>query len=152
MKKLTLLFILLSSVLSTYAFPVISMTKAGGCFFYNVVESKLGSYPRADGTNSSGWIVTCEGCGTARCKAPSISNPMNTTADLQDADSYDFNIAEGLIEHADDAIENGNSSGSYSVTNLIEGQDFKRIYTVTWQTLSNGTITQIVDLIYVSNI
>ena len=46
-------------------------------------------------------------------------------------------------------IENGNSSGSYSVTKLIEGQDFKRVYTLTWETQSNGTIIQNVDLVYV---
>jgi len=98
--------------------PIFHLTQSNkGIFGYDVVNWTTGT--NEDG--HQGWVGNCENPGLTRCKPPgAMPDPTNEENVIQ------------LVDYALLKIANGSRAGSKQITVQVEGETFKRVYTVTW--------------------
>jgi hypothetical protein len=69
------------------------------------------------------------------CHAPKSNSVLNNDLDPIEADQYDQSIADDLIAQIAPTIGEDKTSGSETSTMVVEGQTFKRVYTITWNAI-----------------
>lgn len=139
MKILKLAFVgmlfLAMSIQNANAIPIISVTKSCGGFWgydYTSWQREVLEVT-SEGVTKYGWVGVCSGRGFSSCKPPGgelieLNNNLNAT----EADAYDQSVAEDLINQVGETIDASNATGSETFVKLVEGQSFKRVYTLTW--------------------
>jgi len=160
MKKLFLVLAFFSCISVTKAIPVIEVTKqCGGLFGYSYVHWVRAPYGDLDknGYQPMGWVGDCSGRGFRGCRPPIVSTNINTKVSDSESDSYDIATANDLIDALRGTIISQNPTGSSTSTYQITGQNFTRVYTVSWSSdpvvceLEDGlSITYIVSVDYVA--
>ena len=152
MKKFFLFILLLFLITGDlFSWPVLGMKRENrGLFGFDVVDADLAEF-NVNGVIKTGWDLNCWGHGLMWCRKPLGGNALNTDVDATEADEYDYEVAEELVEYSDEETLGGNGSGNYTITRQVSGQSFRRVYTIYWSTLSNGDFDLTVDMTYITN-
>ncbi len=134
MKKTLLTSLFVLTAILSYSIPIIGVTQqCGGLLGYSYVEWHREVYDTdADGTKHFGWVGDCNGRGFNKCKPPIANTDLNGDLDPIEADYYDHAVAQDLITQIIPTIDDNNTSGSITSTMSVQGQSFKRVYTLTW--------------------
>ena len=134
MKKTLLTLFLALFFTASYATNIISVTKScGGLLGYSYVHWHREVMETLENGNIKyGWVGDCNGRGFQGCKPPAAVNNLNENLDPIEADAYDQSVAYDLITQIELNINSSNTSGNETVIKVVDGQFFKRIYTVTW--------------------
>ena len=105
--------------------PIFQLTQTNkGLFGYKTVDWTTGY----DQEGHDGWVGNCQEPGLSKCKPPSsMPDPFNET-----------NVMS-LVDHALLAIDNGSRSGSKQKSIQVAGENFLRVYTVTWTATDKTT-------------
>ena len=145
MKKLTILFLLLSAFLIpavTKAFPVVTVSYSKGCTFCGRIYQALELTSVSLGTHEyTFWArsVSCSGFGLSQCPLPA---PLTIDDEWVMASSMDmYTYARTEID------ENDHSSGSHSINVYNVDLDITVVFLVEWSsdTEGNETITVTMD-------
>lgn len=140
MKKTTFSILFLALFLYADAIPILGLKKDDkGIFGYNYVDFNRVQFTDNDGNQRWGWVGECLGRGFTQCKTPKSEGiALNNNPEAEEADHYDIDRAEELIEDAEQLIVNGQNSGTLNATFQVNGQNFSRHYVLTWSQNSNG--------------
>ena len=105
----------------------------GGLFGYDYVNSDpVTYYTETNGTQVAhiGYEVTCRQPGTTSCpKLGHYYRPANPTDGW---DQTQINKADELMQYAIDQIDQGYTTGSFSINVQVQGEPTLRVYEVTW--------------------
>lgn len=134
MKKLILLVLMGFLAVSSYGIPIIEVTKqCGGVFGYNYVHwERQVIENHEDGHSSYGWVGDCNGRGFKGCRPPMALSLLNSLVTDTEADQYDQTVAEDIMEDIESNMSSSNLNGTTTQTFQVSGQNFVRVYTVTW--------------------
>jgi len=129
-KLITILTAILTPIIAL-SHPVIQRTKScGGVFGYQYVSKTL--VENNSLSSGWGWVIECTGRGFSACPKKGNTTVLNDNVNDNQADNYDLAVGEDLVDLAELAISNGSLSGVSTVTKQVLGQNFSRVYTVTW--------------------
>ena len=135
-KYIYLSLFLISVVIETQAVEIIKKDITGGG--PNGYAKTAKSSITVDAPGLAGMIISytqtnivCSGSGYDQCPGI-IANSEN------DYDQVDESFANGQLEFAESQVDEGEQSGSHSVTVLVAGESEPRIYRVDWVPNSNG--------------
>lgn len=118
--------------------PVISVTKScGGLFGYDYVSWQRQYFGPVDedGNQKMGWVGNCSGRGFRGCRPPAAATTVNDDIKSDEADHYDHDRVDKIIEMIENDLVSQHTSGSVIEMFQMTGQTFQRIYTVTWSTV-----------------
>jgi hypothetical protein len=145
MKKILCSVSLVLLFLQGYSYPIIKRNTSGGVFnHYNKTYCGLQQFDAGDGKTYWGWVVDCADLGFTSCpNRSSLASPCTGGK----PDATDISTVGDLLDYADGVISNGSAgdNGTHTTRVQVSGENFERVYTLTWIINSDGSTLSTID-------